>query len=357
MIRIKAGGKWLTLDTIQQENILPGLNEHEQHVVQITKMWLNGIPEFSFQTSGSTGKPKKITFRREQLIASAELTARALDLKPGFNALISLDTQFIAGAMMVIRSLVTGMNMIVRTPASNPLDQMEDPIDFAAFVPYQVDTILRKSPDSFHKIKIILIGGTSISIALAEALKDQTASCYATYGMTETITHIALQKLNGPDRQQAFHLLPGISATLDERGCLVIKASHLGERPHITNDLATILDETQFLIKGRIDDVINSGGLKIHPEKIERVVERIFQQFKIQRRFFITGQPHEQLGAQVVLVVEGSPLPSEIEAGIFNRLGQLIGKFEMPKSLFYIPAFRETATQKIDRLETMRDTH
>src|SRR5258708_31206425 len=139
---IKVGNARLTLSDLKNGSVQNSFNEQEGNAIQFCKNWLSGIHEFEFYTSGSTGTPKKIVFTKEQLESSARLTGQALHLQPGFTALICLDCTFIAGAMMIVRSLVLGMNMIIKTPSANPLDRISDKIDFAAFVPYQFTTLL-----------------------------------------------------------------------------------------------------------------------------------------------------------------------------------------------------------------------
>lgn len=344
----------LTFDDLRRGLLPAGSSDQETNAISFCYKWLNGKEEFEFNTSGSTGPPKKIIFQRKQLEASARLTEEALRLVPGYTALICLDPKFIAGAMMVVRSLVTGMNMIIRTPSSNPLAGVADPIDFAAFVPYQLATMLEKGKEQLNKLRVVIIGGAPLPQEFIEKIQDYSTSFYATYGMTETITHIALQKLNGHDRQGFFHLLPGVRASMDDRGCLVIQAPHLGPHPIITNDMVTIVDKTKLRWHGRFDRVINSGGVKVHAEKVENVAGHVFRALKIQKRFFVAGLPDEALGERVVFVVEGDAFKHKKEDSLRSSLSRHLGKFEMPKAFLYIPHFAETSTQKIDRGKTLR---
>jgi O-succinylbenzoic acid--CoA ligase len=246
------------------------------------------------------------------------------------------------------------MNMILKDPSANPFEGLTEKVDFTALVPYQLATVLEQTPAQLSKVRSVIVGGAPLLKDVIHQLQELPSVCYATYGMTETITHVALQRLNGPGRQDYFQLLPGIHATTDARGCLVITATHLGPDPVVTNDVVSLLDEDKFRWIGRYDRVINSGGVKIHAEKIERVVEDFFSEWPVQRRFFVTGLPDQKFGEQVTLVVEGVELSQAAESRLKIRMKETLGSYELPKAIHYVPAFAETATQKVDRIETMR---
>lgn len=353
MIRIHIGGEWLNLDQAIGSSRAPS-DEQEANAIQLIKAWQSGVDKFIFQTSGSTGPPSKVVFSRNQLEASALLTQRALKLKAGYNALICLDVNFIAGAMMIIRSLVSKMNMIIQSPSSDPLHGMNEPVDFIALVPLQLHSILDRSPEILDHLQTIIIGGAPLQIQLIQKLQQRTSSFYATYGMTETLSHIALQKLNGSGRQHEFHMLPGINISTDNRNCLVIQAKHLGPDPVITNDVVEILNGDTFRVHGRIDQVINSGGIKIQPQKVEGIIQTVFQNLEIHTRFFLAGIPDDILGSRLILVLEGSPLSPDDKEQILIALGNALGKYEIPSAIYYAPRFLITPTQKIDRIGTLK---
>ena len=352
--KLKAGNDWLNLSDLKNGFMPNSFNEQENIAIQFCKDWLSGNSEFEFHTSGSTGIPKKIIFKREQLETSARLTARTLKLQPGFTALICLDCKFIAGAMMIVRSLVVGMNMIVKIPSANPLNGLSDRIDFAAFVPYQFVTLLEQAPAQLNALHTIIIGGAPIPRAVIDKVQHMSPAIYATYGMTETITHVALQKLNGAGREDFFRLLPGIKASTDERGCLILKSTHLGTGPIVTNDIVTMLDGERFRWLGRFDNVINSGGVKVQAYKIERAAMDIFAILKIKKRLFVSGLPDKKLGEQVALIIEGAILQPAVEEKIKIQLKDQLDKYEVPKIFIYVLQFSETATQKIDRAGTLK---
>lgn len=311
------------------------------------KEWLEGKSTFSITTSGSTGTPKVIELRRDQMIASARKTIKALGLQHGMTALVCLDVNFIAGRMMLVRSLVAGMNMIVVEPKADPLEEISDvKIDFVALVPYQLTAILN-SPHQLRNVDRVILGGAPISSQLLKDIQQLKTSCYATFGMTETITHVALQKLNGVDRQDYFETLEGVKVSADERGCLVIEVDYLDESV-VTNDVVELIDSHKFRWLGRWDNVINSGGIKVFPEKVEKVVSEFFDVKGISNSLFLIGVPDEKLGQQVTLVVEGK-ISEKAESDLFDYLKRVLSKYEVPKKVLYTEKFIMTPTNKINR--------
>jgi O-succinylbenzoic acid--CoA ligase len=328
--------------------------EFEKSLINLILRWQGSEQNFSLTTSGSTGAPKPITITRNQLQASAKLTIEALDLKPTETSLICLDTRYIAGQMMVIRSLENNMNMIAVEPSADPLQTIpaSQKIDFAALVPYQLQAILQstESTQKLNLIRNVIIGGATLDDKVKSKLQSLQCNIYSTYGMTETITHIALQRLNGVDKQNYFQTLKGISIDQDERQCLVIEAAHFTEKI-ITNDIVQLLDYNKFIWLGRYDNVINSGGIKIIPEKIEPIIAQVFEALNLHHRFFVTGLPNEKLGNKVVLLVEGKITIAARE--IIKMLAQNLSKYEVPKEIYFISRFYETETQKINRIKTL----
>ncbi len=342
-----------SLPDIQHGNFHQTKN-FETSVLSFCKDWLNGRDNFSLQTSGTTGTPKKILITREQLRASAKLTVDYLGLQKEYNALICLDTNYIAGIMMLVRSLESGMNMYVTEPTANPFDSIPSTIkvDFAALVPYQVQAILKSENKQRFNEGIFLIGGAPLSKKTIGELQSFSGKFYATYGMTETLSHIALQRLNGKNPENYFKALSGITIQTDERGCLVIRAPHINPNPVVTNDLVELIDHDKFIWLGRVDNIINSGGIKIIPEKIEAVVELVFGELKLENRFFIAGLPNAELGQSVSLIIEGNL--SEIqEQRAVELMKKKLSRYEVPKSIRYTPVFTQTDTGKINKLKTL----
>lgn len=329
------------LDRIGKSQLKP----NERHAVDFCIQWLHGNAEFNITTSGSTGTPKPITIKRNAMIASADATAKALGLRAGMTSLVCLDTHFIAGMMMLVRCMNTGMNMIVTEPSANPMKETGDrKVDFAALVPYQLTAMLKSGQPS---IGTIILGGASVGAELMQDIQHLPFACYATFGMTETLSHIALQRLNGNTKHENFHTLDGITISLDNRGCLVIEADYL-DGTIITNDLVEIINPKEFKWLGRYDNIINSGGIKVIPEKIEAGVADWMSVKRYSNRFFVTGAPHPQLGSQVTLVIEGT-LSQEDEHALLSSLRSSLSKYELPGRVFYKEHFVETRTGKIDR--------
>lgn len=338
----------------QVADILSGevtpLSDFESQTFSFIRDWIKGVDLFNLQTSGSTGTPKEIRLGRKQLIQSAERTIRALGLDEHDTAFVCLDTKYIAGKMMLARALEGNMKIVVVEPSSDPLKKLTDEtqISFAAFVPLQLHEILthNNSMAKLNRMKAVLVGGGEISMALQQLVNKVSCPIYATYGMTETVSHIALQRLNGAEASDHFTTLPGISVTLDNRGCLVVELPEFTE-DIVTNDLVELLSPTQFRWLGRFDLVINSGGFKVSPEKIEKLISAIFANKKINRSFFVCGIPDDRLGQKLILAIEGFPISGEKK--ILSALKQQLHPYEVPKQVLYIREFLRTETGKINR--------
>lgn len=346
-------GKKFSFQELIEVDPETGSTAFEKSTLAFCRQWLTGENEFILHTSGSTGAPKPITLTRAQMEASARLTLQALQLAPGMNALVCLDTHYIAGKMMLVRSLTGGLNIIAVEPSANPLPHLRERIDFAAFVPLQIESILDQSKDALDRIGCAIIGGAAVSVTLQKKMQHTSCRLYATYGMTETISHIALQKLNGEEATDFFTVQPGVNIQLDARGCLTIRADYLGVQPVITNDLAEVLSPATFRWLGRADHIINTGGVKVSPEKIEKAFEKLFYEKGMAGRFFVSGLPDAHLGQQVILVIESKEWPPEQQQSLLKEVAPLLGKYETPKKICFLEKFAETATGKINRPATL----
>jgi o-succinylbenzoate---CoA ligase len=320
-------------------------SDFESETFSFIKSWLADDQTFKLKTSGSTGTPKEIILTRSQLQQSAQRTIKALSLTTYNTALVCLDTKYIAGKMMLVRALEANMKIVAVEPSSDPLKNISFQPDFGAFVPLQLDEMLRDeiSTDKLNRFKSIIIGGAAVNNSLLEKIKNLSCAVYATYGMTETVSHIALQKINGPEVQDYFETLPDVKIKTDERDCLVIELPAF-RVPIITNDLVTIINDKQFKILGRYDNIINSGGIKLIPEMIEKKISPLLSG----QSFFITGLTDERLGQKLVLMVEGNPQPK-----LANALKLALTVYEIPKEIFYLNKFIRTDTQKINRSYTV----
>lgn len=308
---------------------------HEKALGTFILEWFDGKDHIEITTSGTTGTPKKIQLKKAAMVNSALATGDFFQLSPGDSALHCLPIQYIAGKMMLVRAFILGLELDYVLPDSHPLDATGRNYDFAAMVPLQVEQSLAE----LDQVKKIIIGGAKINGNLVEKLKTIPSEIYETYGMTETITHIAAKKV----QETAFTILPGIAIDTDERGCLVIDAPRVCDHSLVTNDMVTLVDETHFIWLGRYDNVINSGGVKLFPEQIEEKLASA-----IPHRFFVIGKEDETLGEKLVLVIESEP--HTIAPEVLDKLS----KYEKPKEIIFVPHFKETETGKVKRKETLR---
>ena len=346
---------WLNGRFVAIRDVVDG-HEHgstvfEESALTFIREWLTDTQTFSQQTSGSTGMPKTISITRQQMEYSARLSEQALKLQPLSHALICIDTRYIGGKMMIVRSLVTKMAMWIVDPAAHPLQYLpiDQCVNFAAFVPYQIQSMLgSKHPHLINNIDTVIIGGAELRDEFVEELKRYQCRCYATYGMTESISHVALRTLNGKNAGEFFNTLPGVEVAVDDRGCLIVKAPYLTEHL-ITNDIVEIINNRQFRWLGRADNIINTGGRKVLPEKLEAAIQTLFNRAGIGNRFFVHGVDDRKLGNRIVLVVEAAGDHVEL----IRRMVTEIPSHERPKEVLISPAFQLTDTRKINRAQTL----
>jgi len=300
--------------------------------------WLDNKDYILVKTSGSTGEPKTISLKKQAMVNSAIATGNYFNLESGSRALHCLPAQFIAGKMMFIRAIVLGLELDVVAPSLYPLASIEKSYDFCAMVPMQ----LQNSLAELYKVKTLIVGGAAVSNQLHDKLQNVSCNVYATYGMTETITHIAVKRLNG-DSMHNYKVLPDIDISTDDRDCLVINAPKLSNELVITNDVVELTSKTSFKLLGRVDNMINSGGLKLFPEQIEAKLSS-----KIKQRFFIASEKDEILGDKLILVLEGEL--KKIETNVLD----VLNKYEIPKQIYAVKHFIETSTGKVHRSETLK---
>lgn len=307
---------------------------YEKNMGDFILDWFDKKSYIELSTSGTTGTPKLIRIEKQAMVSSAMATGDFFNLKPGDKALHCLPTKYIAGKMMLVRGFILGLDIDFVEPNSNPLVRKDTKYDFVAMVPLQVQNSL----SVLQNVKKIIIGGAKINNILRKELSKLKAEVYETYGMTETITHIAAKQIG----EEVFSLLPNIKIAHDDRNCLVIDAPNISSESIVTNDIVTLVGENKFVFLGRIDNVINSGGIKLIPEKIE---DKLSQ--KINSRFFVTGIEDAVLGEKLVLIIEGEK--QILEDSIFD----VLDKYEKPKEIFYVEKFTETENGKIKRKEIL----
>lgn len=305
--------------------------------------WNNSSDHIEVHTSGSTGKAQKIFLKKNHCINSAHKTIDYLNINKGSTAALCLSTTTIAGKMMVIRSIVGDLNLRVLPVNSNPLKDVDGTIDFIALVPLQLQTILTESPEKLKSISKIIVGGGRISKQLEDLLIENELTVYHTYGMTETISHVAMRKV-GIQHTEHFEALPGISFTQKNEN-LVIHYPEIDQKEIQTTDRVKLIDNQHFIWLGRTDFVINSGGIKFQAEEIERKLEAY-----ISEPFFISGIEDDKLGEKLILIIESEDKFHFDK----NNWEEALSKFEIPKEIFILPKFIYTASGKINRIETKK---
>ena len=265
--------------------------------------WHSDSAYVRVQTSGSTGAPKPMLVEKRRMQNSARITCDFLGLKAGDTALLCMSLDYIAGKMMVVRSLERGLRLLAVEPSGHPLMALADRIDFAAMVPLQVWNTLQVPEERarLEAIKHLIIGGGAIDEAMADELRAFPNAVWSTYGMTETLSHIALRRLNGPEASEWYTPFPSVSVSLTDEDCLVIDAPEVCAQQLVTNDIAELSADGRFRILGRKDNVICSGGIKIQAEEVERQLQP-----HLHEPFLISKRRDAKFGEIVVLLTEGS---------------------------------------------------
>ena len=351
-------GREFSYESIRQTADSPAtLNGYEARVLELVRQWLTGAQEFGQHTSGSTGQPQLLVLKRRQLAASAARTGDFFDLGPGARALVCLNCEFIGGKMMLVRGLERSMHLTVVEPHADPFDSVPAgaAFDFAAFVPLQLRAMLAAGrAGQLNQMRSILVGGAGVEPSLLREIEQLTVPVYLTYGMSETASHVALRRLNGPEASAHYRVLPGLHLGQDERGCLTVRGDVTDDKLITTNDRIELLDKHTFDWLGRADFIINSGGVKVQAEKIEQVLDVALAELEQSRRVFVAGQADERLGEAVTAYVEGTALPAATEQRLLALLRERLGKYEQPRSVVYVPVFQVTASGKLNRLGTVR---
>ncbi len=296
------------------------------------------------QTSGSTGKPKSITLKKKWMKYSAVQTCNFFNIDSNSQALLCLPAGFIAGKMMIVRALVSGCNLIITQPRANPIENITDQIDFTALTPFQLHYSLAFLKEKKH-IKTIIVGGGEISSILEKSVQSLQTQIFATYGMTETSTHIALRRVNGSNPSGDFKLLENTHISIDSRNCLVLENPELFQHKLVTNDIVEIKDENTFRWLGRWDNIINSGGIKLVVEELEQKIS-----FLLNQPFHLVGIPDEKLGMACVMVIQTSSLSTSKKMKLLHEISQVVEKYAVPKEVYTLPEFPLTKSGKVDRL-------
>jgi len=311
---------------------------HMDALMAFLSEWFDPSPTLTIQTSGSTGVPTSFKVPKSRLIYSARQTIQWFNLKEGDDCLLCLDLQFIAAKMMVIRALVGGLSLWIQAADGHPFKQTQQSFRFVPLVPMQVYNSLQHpaEKEALERCSTLLIGGAALSPELEQALQTVNTNVYASYGMAETLSHIALRKINGKEASTWFTPLPGIHLSLTDTDCLRVEAPMLCVAPIETKDIAMLDEMGRFRILGRQDNLINTGGKKILAERLEATLSSYIKQ-----PFAISKRPDTLLGERLVLVTEGP----------FNltRLLGLEPAWTRPRELLVVDALPLTSSGKIDR--------
>ena len=322
-------------------------SEFLQDLEAFLQEWQNDKPTVWVHTSGSTGTPKPMQVEKERMKASAKLTCSFLGLKEGDSALLCMPLQYIAGKMVVVRSLIANLKLIPVTPSGHPLKDLKEAPTFAAMIPMQVYNTLQVPEEKaiLMGIKHLIIGGGAIDDALGKALKEFPNHVWSTYGMTETLSHIALRRLNGKDASDWYTPFYNVSIRLSEEGTLIINAPNVCADELITNDIAEINKEEKFRILGRKDNTINSGGVKIQIEQVEATLKE-----HLDIPFQITARKDAKFGEIVVLIYN----KVKDEALVRQVCEEALPTYWVPKAYIAVDELPLTGTGKPDRATARR---
>lgn len=304
--------------------------------------WFDDSPFMTVHTSGSTGIPKEMLVEKKRMMQSARLTCEFLGLQCGDAVLLCMDLRYIGAMMVVVRSLVFRLNLIVRVSSGHPLFDVKTPLRFAAMVPLQVYNTLQVPEERkrLSQTDILIIGGGAVDAALEKEIQTLPNAVYSTYGMTETLSHIALRRLNGSAASLCYKPFPSVYLSLSADGTLVIDAPLVCEQVLVTNDVAQIYPDGTFIILGRKDNIINSGGVKVQAERVEEQLSSL-----ISVPFVITSVPDIKFGEAIVLLLEYTPALDEIQSGISS----LLSSYHCPKYVRTVEKIPLTENGKINR--------
>lgn len=305
--------------------------------------WLDEKDYIELTTSGTTGLPRMVQVKKQHMVNSALLTGEYLGLKAGDKALCCLPADFIAGKMMIVRAIVLGLHIDFIEPSSIPMKFTDKIYDFGTMTPMQAS----KSLSELHRVKKLILGGSPISQDLEEKLQTINSEIYASYGMTETVSHIAIRKI-GKNESPFYRAMPHSSFEQDERNCLIINCFKVSDKQIITNDIVKLYNELEFQWLGRYDNIINSAGFKVSPESVEPKLEKY-----IKGKYFIGKELDPILDEKAVLFIEGKEEKYE------NLLENLqndrhILRYEIPKNIYFVDKFITTNTGKVQREETAK---
>ena len=321
---------------------LHGTDSFHARLAEFLQEWFDLSDTVCVHTSGSTGTPKELRVEKRRMMASAMMTVDFLGLQKGDTALLCMPLQYIAGKMVVVRSLVAGLNLLPVTPSGHPLKDLPEAPVFAAMIPMQVFNALQVPAEQalLKDVRQLIIGGGSIDASLGEALKTFPHAVWSTYGMTETLSHIAMRRLNGPEASEWYTPFSGVNTSLGPDGNLVIHAPAVNPDELPTNDLAKFDAQGRFRILGRRDNIVNTGGVKVQIEQVEDALRP-----RLPFPFAITSVPDAKFGERIVLLVENA----RTDDPLLSQAIAALPPYWRPKQVFCVPQLPQTGTGKPDR--------
>lgn len=296
--------------------------------------------EFLVQTSGTTGTKKEILVSKKQMQTSAKATLKYFNLQPGNTVFLNLSCDFIAGKMMLVRAIEGKLNCFISEPTSDPSNLINQDYDFAPFVPLQIKNLL--NTQKAKHIKQVLVGGGKVEEGIIKSLKNANIKAFESFGMTETLSHFALKEIS-PEYKPWFEVLDGFEISQTNEGNLCINKNPITNQSVFTNDIVVLKNDKQFIWKGRSDNLINSGGVKLIPEEIEQKISK-----HISIPFVLIGMSDEILGEKIVLVVESN---NKTDLKLINSS---LSKFEKIKDCFCLENFPKTLSGKIIRQDIIK---
>jgi o-succinylbenzoate---CoA ligase len=350
------GQSYLVEEILQGFYDTGNVDPFTHEILDYCREWYSHKDSFSISTSGSTGDPRPIEISRQQMMASAEQTNNYFNLKQGDRLLLCLNPKFIGGKMMLVRAFVGNMKIIAVEPVSNPLESVKksDRFEFMAISPHQLYNMLSHSEDKLEvlqQMKAVIAGGAPVDPSLKEMAQKLSVPVYSTYGMTETVSHVALQKINGKDAVDYFEGIGDVEFGADERGCLTVIGRVTDNQLVITNDLVELLSSKRFRWRGRVDNVINSGGIKTRTEELERKITQTMAENNLYCRFFVFPLPDRVLGQKICMAIDKSCGVDKEK--LMDILNPSLDKFEKPKEIYCLDRFIETPSGKIDRKKSI----
>ena len=322
------------------------INELDPHINDVLEFWKYERTYLIVNTSGSTGNPKPIKLKREHIINSANATLDFFELSKGSSFLCCMPSKYIGGIMMLIRAIVNEGVMFLERPSRYPIQKLNEKIDLCAMTTAQTRNTIRQ-PKRMEFIRNLIIGGGSLTLKDDFNLNELKTSCYHSFGMTETISHIALRPIKSGMKNEYYKCLNHVKISNNKKNQLVISSKKLGIKSITTNDIVEITENQVFKLIGRMDNIINSGGLKIHSEQIEKTVSQHLNP----SQFFIDKEPHEEMGEICIMIC----LESIDEKSISEATSLIRDKKQAPKKVYWVEKIHFNSNYKMDRIKTRQE--